>query len=89
MVAERPEVARIVATIVFSHAKKYVSREEFRNDEENHRIGEGGNYDWDGKGDQYGWCVAHVRQLADPIEQAGPKGTTGFTDPRTFNVRFA
>ena len=89
MVADRPEVARIVATIVFSHAKKYVSREEFRNDEENHRIGEGGNYDWDGSGDMYGWYVAEVRRLYEPIEQAGPKGTTGFTRPRSFSVRFA
>ena len=89
VVAERPEVARIVATIVFSHAKKYVSREEFRDDEENHRIGEGGNYDWDGSGDMYGWYVAEVRRLYEPIEQAGPKGTTGFTVPRSFSVRFA
>ena len=89
VVAERPEVARIVATIVFSHAKRYVSREEFRDDEENHRIGEDGNYDWDGIGDMYGWYVAEVRQLAEPIEQAGPKGTTGFANPRSFSIRSA
>ena len=88
-VPSRPEEAQIVGTVTFSHSDKYESLAAFGADRENHRIVEGGDYDWDGKGEMHAWRVSAVRRLAQPVPQPGPKGTTEFTKNRPYTVSFA
>ena len=61
---------------------------DFRADAENHRIGQGGKFDWQGGSERYKWRVSAVRPLAQPVPQPGLKGTTGFVKPRSHVVRF-
>jgi hypothetical protein len=88
-VAPRPKDAQIVGTVTFSRSDEYETPAAFRADRENHRIAQGGSYDWDGKGERHAWRVSAVRRLARPVPQPGGKGTTGFTENRPHTVSFA
>ena len=92
-VAPRPKIAQIVGTVTFSASEegsgeRYENPADFRADVLNHRIGQGGKFDWQGKGERYGWRISAVRRLAQPVLQPGLKGTTGFVLPRCHTVRF-
>ena len=88
-VAPMPEKAQIVGTVTFSRSDEYGSLRAFRADRKNHRIAEGGQYDWDGTGKRYAWRVSAVRRLAQPVPQPGGMYATGFTKNRPFTVSFA
>ena len=88
-VALRPPMGQIVGTVTFSPSHEYGSLQAFRADRKNHRIAEGGQYDWDGTGKRYAWRVSAVRRLALPVPQSGGMYATGFTKNRPFTVSFA
>lgn len=64
---ERPQKARIVGTVTFSHAERYADVTAFRADVSNHCICEGGDKDWDGSGERYAWRIASVSALQEPL----------------------
>ena len=73
-IAPRPKDAQIVGTVTFSGAVRYESLESFRSNRECHLLGQGGKYDWDGKGDMYAWRVSGTRRLVEPVPQPGQWG---------------
>ena len=85
---ERPQKARIVGTVTFSHAERYADVTAFRADVSNHCICEGGDKDWDGSGERYAWRIASVSALQEP--HVDPvKTQTGIPAPATFEVVFS
>ena len=88
-VAPRPKEAQIVGTVTFSRSDEYEGVAAFRADKENHRIGQGGRYDWGGGGEMHAWRVSAARRIAQPVPQPGQKGSTGFTKNRPYTVSFA
>ena len=85
-VALRPQMGQIVGTVTFSPSHEYGSLQAFRADRKNHRIAEGGHYDWDGTGKRYAWRVSAVRRLAQPVRV---RGCSGFSKNRPYTVIFA
>ena len=85
---ERPQKARIVGTVTFSHAERYADVTAFRADVSNHCICEGGDKDWDGSGERYAWRIASVSALQEPLVDP-VKTQTGIPAPATFEVVFS
>ena len=72
--AERQEgdTAHITGCVKFSsEAVRYTSLEQWRADEDNHRIVAGSDYDWNRRGAMYGWRVERAYALRRPLP--GPK----------------
>ena len=73
-----PKKAQIVGTVTFSGSDEYGSLCAFRADRRNHRIAEGGQYDWDGTGKRHAWRVSAFRRLEQPVPRPGGIAARGF-----------
>ena len=72
----RGQRARITGCVKFcSEAVRYTSLDQWRADEDKHRIAAGSDYDWDGRGAMYGWRVERVMVLREPVPGPDRKGT--------------
>jgi hypothetical protein len=78
---------RTLPFIEFCSASTLENTASFNSARDRHRIVEGSNHDWDGKGIRYGWRVASVRALHNPVP-IGFAARTGF-DARSFDVTVA
>ena len=84
-----PKKAQIVGTVTFSGSDEYGSLCAFRADRRNHRIAEGGQYDWDGTGKRYAWRVSAFRRLEQPAPQPGGINASGFRKFFSHTASFA
>ena len=88
-VAPTPEKAQIVGTVTFSRSDEYGSLRAFRADRKNHRIAEGGQYDWDGTGKRHAWRVSAFRRLEQPVPRPGGIAARGFRKFFSHTASFA
>ena len=73
---QRGQRARITGCVKFCReAVRYTSLDQWRADEDKHRIAAGSDYDWDGSGAMYGWRVERVMVLREPVPGPDRKGT--------------
>ena len=73
---QRGQRARITGCVKFCReAVRYTSLDQWRADEDKHRIAAGSDYDWDGRGAMYGWRVERVMVLREPVPGPDRKGT--------------
>ena len=70
----RPDVARTVGIIRFSHATRYPDEAAFRAADEKHRIRLGGSKDWVRGKTHYAWHVRNALRLATPADPPPTKG---------------
>jgi hypothetical protein len=80
-----PQHAQVVGTVSFSSSQPYGIESEWKNDRHQHRIKEGGRYDWNGTGEMHAWHVDKVRRFSAPVD-AGTKSQVGYGTPRTLDV---
>ena len=91
----RPSSARIVAAVTFAESCEYTILADFHADRARHCIVEGGAKDWSDSKPRFGWRVAHVRRLLQPIPlptkaDGGRLHTqVGIHEPVTFTALFA
>ena len=73
---QRGQRARITGCVKFCReAVRYTSLDQWRADEDKHRIAAGSDYDWDGRGAMFGWRVERVMVLREPVPGPDRKGT--------------
>ena len=88
-VSPMPKKAQIVGTVTFSGSDEYGSLCAFRADRRNHRIAEGGQYDWDGTGKRHAWRVSAFRRLEQPVPRPGGIAARGFRKFFSHTANFA